>query len=88
MAEIVEHITDARSDGTINVYAVRYNQRGRSDNVAIALPGNPSFDFRHAKILSVIKMHMKGLSTRLQMDWKTIRMNTFRSKMFVKSGTR
>ncbi len=28
MAEIVEHITDARSDGTINVYAVRYNQRG------------------------------------------------------------
>ena len=47
MAEIVEHITDARSDGTINVYAVRYNQRGRSDNVAIALPGNPSFDFRH-----------------------------------------
>ena len=33
-------------------------------------------------------MHMKGLSTRLQMDWKTIRMNTFHSKMFVKSGTR
>ena len=88
MAEIVEHIADARSDGTINVYAVRYNQRGRSDNIAIALPGNPSFDFRHDFCENIIKMHMKGLSTRLQMGWKTIRMNTFHSKMFVKSGTR
>ena len=31
MPELVEHITDARNNGTINVYAVRYNQRGRSD---------------------------------------------------------
>lgn len=47
MSEIIEHIMDARNDETINVYAVRYNQRGRSDNVAVALPGNLSFDFRH-----------------------------------------
>ena len=47
MAEIVEHITDARNDGTINVYAVRYNQRGKSENVAVALPGNLNFDLRH-----------------------------------------
>lgn len=47
MAEIVTHITDARNNGTINVYAVRYNQRGRNDNVAVALPGNMNFDLRH-----------------------------------------
>lgn len=47
MAEIVAHITDARDNGTINVYGVRYNQRGRADNMAVALPGDPSFDFRH-----------------------------------------
>ena len=37
MSELVEHITDARSNGTINVYAVRYNQRDKTDNVAVAL---------------------------------------------------
>ena len=47
MAEIVTHITDARNNGTINVYAVRYMQRDRSDNVAVALPGNVSFELRH-----------------------------------------
>ena len=29
MAEIVSHITEARNSGTINVYAVRYNQQKR-----------------------------------------------------------
>lgn len=47
MSEIVEHIADARNNGTINVYAVRYNQRGKADNLAVALPGNLNFDFRH-----------------------------------------
>lgn len=47
MSELVEHITDARNNGTINVYAVRYNQREKTDNVAVALPGNLNFDFRH-----------------------------------------
>lgn len=47
MSEFVEHITDARNNGTINVYAVRYNQRDKTDNVAVALPGNLDFDFRH-----------------------------------------
>lgn len=47
MSELVEHITDARNNGTINVYAVRYNQRDKTDNVAVALPGNLNFDFRH-----------------------------------------
>ena len=54
MAEIVEHITDARDNGTINVYGVRYNQRGRTDNMAVALPGNPSFDFRHDFCANII----------------------------------
>lgn len=47
MAEIVTHITDARNNGTLNVYAVRYMQREKTDNVAVALPGNVSFEFRH-----------------------------------------
>ena len=36
MAEIVSHITEARNSGTINVYAVRYNQQKKADNVAVA----------------------------------------------------
>lgn len=55
MAEIVTHITDARNNGTINVYAVRYNQRGKADNVAVALPGNLNFDLRHSFCENVIK---------------------------------
>ena len=47
MAEIVSHITEARNSGTINVYAVRYNQQKKADNVAVALPGNMNFDLRH-----------------------------------------
>ena len=42
MPEIITHITDARNTGTINVYAVRYNQRGRNDNVAVA----PAWEFK------------------------------------------
>ena len=55
MAEIVTHITDARNNGTINVYAVRYMQRDRSDNVAVALPGNVSFELRHDFCDNVIR---------------------------------
>ena len=54
MPEIITHITDARNTGTINVYAVRYNQRGRNDNVAVALPGNLNFDLRHSFCENVI----------------------------------
>lgn len=46
MAEIVKNITDARDNGTINVYAVCYKQRGKAENVAVALPGNLNFDLR------------------------------------------
>ena len=54
MPEIITHITDARNTGTINVYAVRYNQRGRNDNVAVALPGNLNFDLRDSFCENVI----------------------------------
>lgn len=55
MAEILTHITDARNNGTINVYAVRYNQRGKTDNVAVALPGNLNFELRRSFCENVIK---------------------------------
>lgn len=55
MAEIVTHITDARNTGTINVYAVRYNQRGKGNNVAVALPGNLNFDLRRSFCENVIR---------------------------------
>lgn len=29
------------------MYAIRYNQRERNENVAVILPGNMIFDLRH-----------------------------------------
>lgn len=55
MAEIVKNITDARDDGTINVYAVCYKQRGKAENVAVALPGNLNFDLRSNFCENVIR---------------------------------
>lgn len=54
MAEIVTHIAEARNSGAINVYAVRYNQRRKNDNVAVALPGNMNYDLRHSFCENVI----------------------------------
>lgn len=59
MAEIINHIIDARDGGTINIYAVRYNQRGKADNVAVALPGNLDFDLRHSFCENVVNYKNK-----------------------------
>ena len=68
MAEIVEHITDARDNGTINVYGVRYNQRGRTDNMPRTkgsknrVTASTDFDAQTAKLQKDKAMLEKGLS--------------------------
>ena len=55
MAEIVKNIIDVRNKGTINVYAVCYKQRGKSENAAVALPGNLNFELRSNFCENVIR---------------------------------
>ena len=55
MAKIVKYIERARHAGNINVYAVRYVQRGKTDNVAVALPGNLDFDLQYDFCKDIMK---------------------------------
>lgn len=55
MTKIINNISDANREGTINVYAVRYNQSDRAKNVAVALPGNLNSDLRDMFCKSIVE---------------------------------
>lgn len=54
MSHFMSQLADAKSKGTINVYAVRYEHKNRPDNAAVSLPGNMDWDLRNNFCNSII----------------------------------
>mgnify|MGYP004455235201 CR=1 FL=1 len=55
MKPIVKNIRDAETNGTINIYAMRYAQQKKDENIAVALPGNLNIQFRKDFCNNIIK---------------------------------
>lgn len=54
MSHFISRIVEARNNGTVNIYAVCYAHKSKSDNAAVALPGNMDWYLRSNFCNSII----------------------------------